>query len=44
MSIERAIQILKMNEQEKWRSGVTVEEEKEAISMAVEALKKGDPK
>ena len=38
MTRERAIQILKMNEQEKWRSGVTAEEEKEAFAMAIEAL------
>lgn len=42
MTIERAIQILKMNEQCKWRSGITAEEEKEAVDMAVEALKKQD--
>ena len=40
MSIECAIQILKMNEQEKWRSGITVEEEKEAIDMAINALQR----
>ena len=39
MNRERAIQILKMNEQEKWRSGITSEEEKEAFNMAIEALK-----
>ena len=39
MTRERAIQILKMNEQEKWRSGITAEEEKEAFDMAIEALK-----
>lgn len=39
MTIERAIQILKMNEQAKWRSGITYEEEKEAVDMAIEALK-----
>lgn len=36
---ERAIQILKMNEQGKWRSGITAEEEKEAVDMAIKALK-----
>lgn len=42
MTRERAIQILKMNEQEKWRSGITAEEEKEAVDMAIEALNKQD--
>lgn len=40
MTRERAIQILKMNEQEKWRSGITAEEEKEAVDMAVKALQR----
>lgn len=40
MTRERAIQILKMNEQEKWRSGITAEEEIEAVEMAIEALKR----
>ena len=43
MNRERAIQILKMNEQEKWRSGITSEEEKEAVDMAIEALKEQRP-
>lgn len=43
MTRERAIQILKMNEQEKWRSGITAEEEKEAVDMAIEALKEQRP-
>ena len=42
MTTERAIQILEMNEQEKWRCGVAAEEEKEAFNMAIEALKSHD--
>jgi len=39
MKTEKAIVILRMGEQARWRSGVTVEEEKEAVDMAIEALK-----
>lgn len=39
MKPEKAIAILRMGEQARWRSGVTVEEEKEAVDMAIEALK-----
>ena len=39
MSPEKAIAIIKMGEQARWRSGVTIEEEKEAFVMAIEALK-----
>ncbi|MBO7211082.1 MAG: hypothetical protein J6V44_08820 [Methanobrevibacter sp.] len=42
MTREKAIQILKMNEQEKWRSGITAEEEKEAIDMCIKALQNND--
>ena len=42
MTREKALQILKMNEQEKWRSGITAEEEKEAIDMCIEALQNND--
>lgn len=38
MTNERAKQILCMSEQEAWRSGITLEEHKEAISVAVKAL------
>ena len=38
MKSEKAIAILRMGEQARWRSGVTVEEEKEAVDMAIEAL------
>lgn len=40
MTRKRAIQILKMNEQGKWRSGITAEEEKEAVDMAIKALER----
>ena len=38
MNKERAIKILRMNSQEIWRAGITVEEEEEALNMAIEAL------
>ena len=39
MNREKAIKILRMNDQAKWRSGVSVEEENEAVNMAIRALK-----
>ena len=38
MTNERAKQILCMSEQEAWRSGITLEEHREAISVAVKAI------
>ena len=43
MTREEAIKILKMNPQEIWRAGITMEEEKEAFNMAIEALKEERP-
>ena len=39
MTREEAIKIIEMNPQEIWRAGITMEEEKEAFNMAIEALK-----
>ena len=43
MKREEATKILKMNSQEIWRAGITMEEEKEAFNMAIEALKEERP-
>lgn len=43
MTIKEAVKILRMNEQEKWRSGISVEDEREAVKMAIEALKEQRP-
>lgn len=40
MTIKEAVKILRMNEQEKWRSGISAEDEGKAVKMAIEALQR----